>query len=155
VPPTLSPSCALDSTAVERRWPEPAGSHRENTAPRLKDTMSGLAEAMPAYGSRDLALVRLVVGVLAMLCLVLAARYDPMQVASGDHLSWIGVSPGECPGCPLCGLSRGFSHGMRGEFGRASALNFAFWPVFLTVLFLAFQTPMALKSMLCREGNRR
>jgi hypothetical protein len=87
---------------------------------------------------------------LAFLLLACATWFDPHQVASGEHLSWMGIAPGRCPGCPLCGLSRAFSLALRGEFSAASSLNLAFWPIFVAVFACASQVPLALRNLFLR-----
>lgn len=109
--------------------------------------MTGASERSAPFNGGDITVVRLVGGLLALLPLVCAAWFDPHQVAGGEHLSWIGVDPGTCPGCPLCGLSRGFSLALRGEFSAAGSLNLAFWPVFVATIACASQVPFALRSL--------
>ena len=108
------------------------------------------SECAAPFNDRDLNVVRLVGGLLALLLLGCAAWFDPNQVASGEHLSWMGITPGRCPGCPLCGLSRGFSLALRGEFSSASSLNLAFWPIFIAVLACGSQVPLALRNLFLR-----
>ena len=107
--------------------------------------------ASTRYGQRDLAIVRLVMGLLALGLLVCAAWFDPTQIAAGEHLSWTGMVTGKCPGCPLCGLSRGFALGLRGEFAIASKLNLAFWPFFLSAVAGAIQVPLALRILVFKK----
>jgi hypothetical protein len=90
-------------------------------------------------------------GLLALGLLVCAAWFDPTQIAAGEHLSWTGMVTGKCPGCPLCGLSRGFALGLRGEFAMASKLNFAFWPFFLSAVAGAIQVPLALRILVFKK----
>ncbi|HIL37332.1 MAG TPA: DUF2752 domain-containing protein [Planctomycetes bacterium] len=100
---------------------------------------------------RDLTVVRLVMGLLALGLLICAAWFDPTQIAAGEHLSWTGLVTEKCPGCPLCGLSRGFAFALRGEFTIASKLNLAFWPFFLTAVAGAVQVPLALRMLIFKK----
>ena len=102
-------------------------------------------------GPRDLTVVRLVMGLLALGLLVCAAWFDPTQIAAGEHLSWTGLVIEKCPGCPLCGLSRGFAFAMRGKFTIASNLNLAFWPFFLSAIAGAMQVPLALRTLIFQK----
>lgn len=109
--------------------------------------MKNTSERVAPWNRGDITILRLVGGLIALLPLVCAAWFDPHQVAAGEHLSWIGVDPGTCLGCPLCGLSRGFSLAMHGEFSAAGSLNLAFWPVFAAMIACASQFPLALRSL--------
>lgn len=102
-------------------------------------------------GPRDLTVIRLVMGLLALGLLVCAAWFDPTQIAAGEHLSWTGLVIEKCPGCPLCGLSRGFAFAMRGKFTIASNLNLAFWPFFLTTIAGALQVPLVLRMLILKK----
>lgn len=64
-----------------------------------------------------------VFGVLCLICLGVAFAYGPEAVAAGTHLSDLGLTVTACPGCPFCGLSRGFALWSVGQVGDAIALN--------------------------------
>ncbi len=71
-----------------------------------------------------------------VLALCLAAIYTPEQVGQGLHLLDLGLPLAPCPGCALCGLSRGFSLVAHGRVVDAIQLNpliVLVWPACLLV----------------------
>ncbi|HIK60202.1 MAG TPA: DUF2752 domain-containing protein [Planctomycetes bacterium] len=109
--------------------------------------MTSATDRAASSNNGDLTVIRLVCGSLSILLLACARWFTPNQIAAGEHLSWTGLVPGTCPGCPLCGLSRGFSFAMRADFTAASNLNLAFWPIFLAVVVGASQAPLAIRTL--------
>ena len=45
----------------------------------------------------------------AVIPLTLSFVYAPEAMAGGAPLEAVGLEVSECPGCPLCGMSRGFA----------------------------------------------
>ena len=50
-----------------------------------------------------------IVGGAALCALAASALWTPAEIASGDHVAWMGATLTACTGCDACGLSRAFS----------------------------------------------
>lgn len=77
-----------------------------------------------------------VLGAACLACLAIAFAFGPDAIAAGAPLEVLGLTPSPCPGCALCGLSRGFAHASEGSFREAIALNpavVALYPAFWLV----------------------
>lgn len=107
----------------------------------------------------DLDARRVAAGVLGFLvaaawaALAVSMAYGPEAIGAGAHLVDLGLPVRACPGCELCGLSRGFAWMIRGEVGRAVALNagvLVAWPV---TLLLAVLGPPSVLHLLPRRGE--
>ena len=95
-------------------------------------------ERADSVGLRSLAWLTLCLSPAAVFILGISFAFDPIEVAKGEHLTWLNVSLQQCPGCGLCGLSRAFSLASHGFFVEALRLNWlvgAFYPIaWITVI---------------------
>ena len=92
---------------------------------QLQGTMQGGARrAWTAAEARAVvALVALAAGLAAAAALAASLAWSPAELGAGAPLAALGLEPGRCQGCALCGLSRGFAHASRGELAAALCLN--------------------------------
>ena len=97
----------------------------------------------PRRAAAERALGLLVRGVLAMPlafgcgALGVGLAYDPDEVGRGVFYSAVGVTPPQCAGCPMCGMSRAFSALLHGDLPGAFAFNHLVVLAFPAVLVLA------------------
>src|SRR5690606_36699682 len=70
-----------------------------------------------------LLLVGLGLGLGATVALTASVVWSPAELGAGALQARLGLEAFPCPGCALCGLSRGFAHLSRGRLTEAVELN--------------------------------
>jgi len=70
-----------------------------------------------------LKIVLVAIAPFAAACLWASSRWSVEAMSDGAPLRLVGLTPTECPGCLLCGMSRAFTAMSHGELARAIDFN--------------------------------
>jgi hypothetical protein len=73
--------------------------------------------------ARALAIVLIALSPIALAALAVSFAWNVEAIADGAPWRLAGLTPRECPGCAVCGMSRAFTALSHGELARALAFN--------------------------------
>lgn len=110
-----------------------------------------IAEAHIPTGPAVAGWLGLFFGAAAAAVLLVSVLYDPAAIEAGQHLADLGIPRKPCAGCPLCGLSRGFSWMSAGQPAAAISLN----PLVALVYPLAWLVALGGPVLFVRQRLRR
>lgn len=86
-------------------------------------------------------------GLAAAAALAASVVWSPAELEQGGLQSWFGLEAVPCPGCMLCGLSRGFAHLSRGRLAEAIELNVLAPFIYSAALLLVAWLPLGIRAL--------